>query len=316
MSTDATPDANFLDSITTPGAREFVERKGYASVDHLAIAALSSDKHISSTRRMSGDAIAIPGQNATDEDWSSFFSKVGRPERAEQYQLQFGDGVTVDNGFVDWAKRSFHDAGLSPRQANALVKAYTAYAGERGGAEKSAANAAHEYQVDLLKKNWGSAWDSNILEGKKAVAALGIDRSLADQLDTQLGTSGAMELLARLGRAVADGKVQIETKDAAAAKIEELKGNKAFQDSLRDRRHPKHAENKKAWNAAHSAATYGEAGTAPAKPAAAGSQADALQQEIAAIEKDPALWNSKDPRHSAVVERRNALYAMLYPPKG
>jgi hypothetical protein len=326
MPDDVTPESNaagWLSQITTPGARAFVEQKGYSSVDALAIAALSSDKHIASTRRMSGNAVEIPAQNATDEDWSKFFASIGRPEQPGKYDLQFGNDVQVDNGFVDWAKQGFHAAGLNPRQANALVKAYVSYAQQRGAAETSSAIQGDDAQVQQLKTSWGKAWDSNIREARKAVAALGIDARLADRLGAEHGTAATMELLARLGRAVAEGKVQLSTADDAAAKIEQLKGNKAFQDDLRNPRAPRHAERLKEWSDAHAAAypagprseAKGAApSTVPGKPAAGSALA-----EIAALENDPvsraALFDKRHPDHAAVVEKRRALYEKAYPPK-
>jgi hypothetical protein len=272
---------------------------------------------------LSDSAVQVPGEKATDEDWSKFFGSIGRPDQPSKYQLEFGTDVQVETGFVDWARNSFHQAGLNPRQANALVKAYVSYAQQRGAAETSSAIQGDDAQLQQLRTSWGKAWDSNLRDAKKAVAALGIDARLADRLGAEHGTAATMELLARLGRAVAEGKVQLSTADDAAAKIEQLKGNKAFQEDLRNPRAPKHAERLKEWSDAHAAAYPGK-GAAPSTSAAPASAApaagSAVLAEIAALENDPAtraaLFDKRNPNHVAVVEKRRGLYEKAYPPKG
>jgi hypothetical protein len=243
-----------LSEITTPGARDLVERKGYKSADELAVAYYSADKHISSTRRLSGNAVDLPdAAKATDEDWRRFYSALGRPETPDKYQFKL-DGVEADNGFLTAARGMMHEAGLSQRQAETLIGKYMAYAQQRGAAETSSAIGRNETELHVLKTTWGTSFEGNVLDGRKAVAALGLDARLVDRLQGEHGLVGTMDLLARIGRAVNAGKVQFNDATTAEAKIAEMKGNKAFQDSLRDRRHPKHAENLKAWEAAFAAA--------------------------------------------------------------
>jgi hypothetical protein len=313
MSTDATPDANFLNSITTPGAREFVERKGYASVDHLAVAALSSDKHISSTRRMSGSAVEVPGQNATDEDWSSFFSKVGRPERADQYDLKI-EGDT-DQPFMTAMRAAMHESGLSQRQAAKLVERYMAYAGERNAAQASSADAELHAQVDAMKRQWGSNWDSNVAAGQKAIAALGLTRADFDALPSS-SLPGMANILARIGRAIGEGKIVLDTPEQAAGKIAEMESSPTTRKVLQNRRDPRHATTVAERDALYAAA--GGAAPTPAKPVV-GSAAEALQ-EIEKLKGDKAfqdaLFNPRDPKHKESVARQSALFAKGYPAKG
>jgi hypothetical protein len=310
---DATPDANFLNSITTPGAREFVEKKGYASVDHLAVAALSSDRHISQTRRMSGNAVDIPGQNATDEDWSSFFSKIGRPERADQYDLKI-EGDT-DQPFMTAMRAAMHESGLSQRQAAKLVERYMAYAGERNAAQASSADADLNAQVDAMKRQWGASWDSNVAAGQKAIAALGLTRADFDALPSS-SLPGMANILARIGRAIGEGKIVLDTPEQAAGKIAEMESSPTTRKVLQNRRDPRHAATVAERDALFAAA----AGAAPpaAKPAV-GSAAEALQE----IEKlkgnkafQDALFNPRDPEHKESVARQSALFAKAYPAKG
>ena len=69
------------------------------------------------------EKIPIPGKWATDEDWDQVYGKLGRPDDATGYQLDFGEAEINEefvNGFSDVA----HKAGLSDRQAKALAGWY------------------------------------------------------------------------------------------------------------------------------------------------------------------------------------------------
>ena len=49
------------------------------------------------------DKISIPNKHATDDDWNDVYSKLGRPSKPEDYQIQINSNSSVDtdalNGF-------------------------------------------------------------------------------------------------------------------------------------------------------------------------------------------------------------------------
>jgi hypothetical protein len=67
-------------------------------------------------------AVRIPGEGATDDDWSSFYGKLGRPDTAEDYDFEkaeMPDGMEYNSDFEKQYLEMAHKNGYS----NAQVKA-------------------------------------------------------------------------------------------------------------------------------------------------------------------------------------------------
>lgn len=69
----------------------------------------------------------IPGENAPDQEWNEFFSKIGKPESPDKYQLtdpELPDGFVVPDDFKSKAQRIMHESGLTQKQADALYQRF------------------------------------------------------------------------------------------------------------------------------------------------------------------------------------------------
>lgn len=68
-----------------------------------------------------------PGDDASDEEWSEFFGKIGKPESADKYELtdpELPEGVELPDDFKDKARSVMHEAELTQKQADKLYQAY------------------------------------------------------------------------------------------------------------------------------------------------------------------------------------------------
>ena len=48
---------------------------------------------INAQKMVGADKVAIPGSWATEDDWSQVYSKLGRPETADKYDLSFDKSI-------------------------------------------------------------------------------------------------------------------------------------------------------------------------------------------------------------------------------
>lgn len=71
---------------------------------------------------------SAPADTATPEEWNNFFTKLGRPEKPEGYQIPEIQGVPKE--FVDKAseigilKQIMHQAGMNPYQAKVFASGF------------------------------------------------------------------------------------------------------------------------------------------------------------------------------------------------
>jgi len=134
-------------------------------------------------QQYAGGSIRIPGEDASTDDWTAFnakltdkvptllnlssdedearnamYARLGRPETKDGYQIE-----GADPEFLQWA----HDNGLSTAQVKSWqesTQSQSTQADADRDAEMQAAN-------DLLKKEWGHAYDAKLAQAKNAVLA-------------------------------------------------------------------------------------------------------------------------------------------------
>lgn len=182
------------------------------------------------TGRDKNDFIEIP--KGEDADWSSVYERLGRPNKAEDYELQ-------DTDFAKAAKEILFKEGISNKQAKALeswldeyVKAQQQAEEERRSADIDARNKA---SVEALKKAWGSEFDKNMALSKNVAQDLNITDEELDRVESVLGAERFAKMLLGLSKP-SDSNQPLtgyktggqETKEMAKLRIEELKSDAEF----------------------------------------------------------------------------------------
>ena len=180
--------------------------------------------------RDKNDFIEIP--KGEDADWSSVYERLGRPNKAEDYELQ-------DTDFAKAAKEILFKEGITNKQAKALeswldeyVKGQQQAEEEKRSADMDARNKA---SVEALKKAWGSEFDKNMALSKNVAQDLNITDEELDQVESVLGAERFAKMLLGLSKP-SDSNQPLtgyktggqETKEMAKLRIEELKSDAEF----------------------------------------------------------------------------------------
>jgi hypothetical protein len=148
------------------GTRKWVETKGYKSVEDLAKAAVNQESII-------GSSVRRPADDAPAAEWDKFYSKLGRPEKPDAYELKRPDGLPADLPYDEALAGSFktwaHQAGLNGKQAQSLHDAFAHAQAEQAKAHVTALTKAVETTADALAKEWGPQ-DSEAFKAKHELA--------------------------------------------------------------------------------------------------------------------------------------------------
>lgn len=184
--------------------RALVEAKQWGSIDD----ALKSYREL---QTHASKALQLPGENATAEDWDKFYSKLGRPEKAEGYELKLNaEAIPQDFPYDEKSAIEFrnwaHEAGLTPRQAQMLHDKFVGYQSEAFVAAKEAAAKREADTHRELVSEWGdpdtASYKQNVELMSRAVSQLGLKSALAE-----------------LGALSGDGAVRNATLAKALAKV-------------------------------------------------------------------------------------------------
>ena len=231
-------------------ARQHVETKGYKNPAELALA----NYNLTKLQRGDPTVVGLPGSDATPEQMSEFYGKLGRPDAPEGYEFKFADGVQVDDGMMQFARSTFHEAGLTPAQAQLVADKWNEFAAQQGEGFQTQITEQNDQELQALQTKWGGDLEKNKAAGQRAVQALGLDAELIGKVEQQIGSAAVVELLATIGRKSDEGEFTISpqggdpnnpdtmSKEQAAGKIAELQADQEFQKKYTDRNHPGHKD--------------------------------------------------------------------------
>lgn len=165
--------------------------------------------------------LQVPGPDAKPEDWKAFYTAIGAPKSGDDYKLELPTGG--DPAFAKEAAAAMAEAGLLPKQAEALAKWWngkSAAAVEAHKATQAAADAKwvtdraaeNQRQKDALTNEWGAAnAEANMNLAKQAVAQF-FPKDKAGPallaLEDVLGYGGVMRVMHAIGKGLGEGNAR------------------------------------------------------------------------------------------------------------
>jgi hypothetical protein len=141
--------------------------------------------------------VTLPDSVEDADAWNDVYNKLGRPESHDKYELKLPEEFNDD--FVGWAKESFHETGLTQRQAEVLSSKWNDYVQAQEEASRAAQESERSAQMDKLRSEWGVAYDKYVNQAKQAVAALGVDAKQVDALESVMGYDGVLKFFQGIG---------------------------------------------------------------------------------------------------------------------
>ncbi len=119
-----------------------------------------------------GEALFIPGKDASDDDRGKFFDRLGRPKAAEDYELPEIEGEPFNEEAAAEFFQAAHGTGLTQKQ---VADVLTWQAGFNGKV-REAVQKAHGQAHGKLAEEWGDEADANYeMARRTATAAFGDD---------------------------------------------------------------------------------------------------------------------------------------------
>lgn len=208
----------------------FVQNKGFKDPG----TAIESYRNLEKLVGAQESLLKLPQKEDDAEGWGKVWNKLGRPEKAENYELAkiFGDKELAGE-METW----FHELGVSTKQARSFVEKFKASLDADDASEKEAYTKKVETENNALKKEWGAAYDQNIQAAKKAAQTFGLTDEMVTKLEGALGFPGLMKFMSNIGSKIGEADFvsgnstsfgRALTPEAAIARMADLKRDKDF----------------------------------------------------------------------------------------
>lgn len=153
----------------------------FETVDSLAKGYIELERNM-------GSKVNIPGEEASPEEKSAFYGKIGRPDEAKGYELpKLEDGEAYNEELMGSLTQIAFDKGVTGQQFSALAEKYM----EMQAAEKVAAQEADDAEYErhrdegdkILHQLMGANYDKNMELSKRAYTEYATEelRAILDQ---------------------------------------------------------------------------------------------------------------------------------------
>ncbi len=114
--------------------------------------------------------IGVPQQSWTDDQWSEFYSKTGRPESFDEYNVDL-QNVLSDEDSAAFRQAAF-EAGLAPRQIEKLAQYLTDTSSKYQEGIESNSQEAYDAGIAELQQEYGQAFDQRVKLSQNAARTL------------------------------------------------------------------------------------------------------------------------------------------------
>jgi len=175
--------------------RGYVQNKGFKQPEDV----LNSYVNLEKLHGVPAEQIVkLPGDNDDPESWNNVWSKLGKPDSPDGYEVPMPE-EGGDENFAAEAKNWFHEANLTPAQAKKVAEKWNEYvtSTQQQTAEQQQQQAQEAEKT--LKKEWGKAHDENIQVAQKAAREFGVTADQIDALEKTMGYDGVMKFMHSIG---------------------------------------------------------------------------------------------------------------------
>lgn len=206
-----------------PNWREGVSEE-YASDPSLADIGSLDDmvkSYIHGQRLIGKGKIAVPGEDATPEDWDAVYDTLGRPEDPQGYEIgapdKTPDGFVYNDAHEATMRELFHKEGLTNKQASAIwskiqEETATNFEGFYSGV-KERLTAEHAQ----LNKEWGVKRAENLELANWVAQEFGGEEFVKFLNESKIGQEPQfLRVAAAVGAKLGEDRQNVQTKSSGA----------------------------------------------------------------------------------------------------
>ena len=182
----------------------------------------------------------------------SAYAKLGMPATPDKYTIHAEEGETPNEGYVNWARDTFHKLGLSVQQGQELTRSYSEFTKQFQAEQTAAYERTVAVDKSTLQREWGGGFERMMGAARTAKNALGMTDQMVDALEMEIGYAGVMKYLAGVGQKLSEdtfvgsdgGRAprfgDTMTPEEAKNQWEQMKVDPAQVKALQDSSHPGH----------------------------------------------------------------------------
>lgn len=180
-----------------------------------------------------GRSVTLPGKDASEEEITAFYRKIGVPEDPSGYEVKLPEDLPEElkpddeaQKRIDAFKAKMHAAGARPETVQAAIDAYYGMMTETVEAQKKALDEAGQNAEAELQKEWGDDFKANATFAQRMVQHFDPENRFAQFLENavvdgkKLGDHPEfLRFFASAGRAMTEDTVHLSPSETEVNSI-------------------------------------------------------------------------------------------------
>ncbi len=165
--------------------------------------------YIHAQKMIGADKLAIPGKNASEEEWSAVYEKLGKPAEAKTYEDDFGDLPIPEENINDF-KEAAHKLGLNQIQFKGLTSWYKDNLKTQVDNMNVDADTKRAESEAELRKEFGKTYDAKLKSSQRVFQTYGDTKFLDVELKdgTKLGNHPTfIKLMSNIADTISEDKI-------------------------------------------------------------------------------------------------------------
>jgi hypothetical protein len=188
--------------------------------------------------------VAIPKNDASEEEWSKFYSRLGAPEDKKYLDKR----APEDEEYLQAYEEMFYREGLSKRQGQRLLDSMYKFSTDLQKKKQEELQQVRDKNTEWLKSNYGDDFDGKMTMMQAALGKFG-SKELAGLIEESSYDPAIVDLLVRVGETLksdllvtSGNQPQANSPEAALQEIKRLESDPEFMIKLGSKNHPGHDE--------------------------------------------------------------------------
>ena len=218
---------------------------------------------INAQKLVGSNKVALPGENASEDEWAEFFSKVGRPDTADDYKL--GEDLGLPEDLMQVMKAQAHKLGYTNKQLNELLGTYKEWAASQAETSEAERIKSFEAAEAELKGKYGDLYEAKVHTANNLIGKFGTDEISKRLEETGLGNDPKfIDMMIKIADQFADDtaigealNTDLSSVNQAKREIASLRADDTFQKKLFDAGATGHKEALIRWQELHKKAFPG-----------------------------------------------------------
>lgn len=208
----------------------------------------ATNQPLTAQASQSPSLVQIPKDDASDQEWQTFFTNIGRPQTFDEYHIAPSQESFYDQSLLQFFKQAAHKAGLTPKQASILHDEMVGALRQKMNVYRQSTDQQKANIIQQLKSKWGPDYNKNIYDAQKGAKYFGLPEQIMQLLESQMGGEHVLEGLKRIGSLISEDTTLMEvypnpnsiSASDAKQKRAALTRDENFLKELFDKMHPNH----------------------------------------------------------------------------